>query len=128
MAGFSAPARGARSQFARCLTSAGALPTIPRQQSRWLAVALPAQERVPGRACWQWLTEEFRITQVLAALVVAVGTLGFVASPAGAAGCLKGAVVGGVAGHYVGRGHGALRRGGRVPRWTLRQEARAARR
>jgi hypothetical protein len=36
-----------------------------------------------------------------------VGLAGFAASPADAAGCLKGAAVGGVAGHYAGH-HGLL--------------------
>jgi uncharacterized protein YcfJ len=36
-----------------------------------------------------------------------VGLAGIAATPANAAGCLKGAVVGGVAGHYVGH-HGVL--------------------
>jgi uncharacterized protein YcfJ len=36
-----------------------------------------------------------------------VGLAGIAATPADAAGCLKGAVVGGVAGHYVGH-HGVL--------------------
>ena len=36
-----------------------------------------------------------------------VGLAGIAATPADAAGCLKGAVVGGVAGHYVGH-HGLL--------------------
>ena len=36
-----------------------------------------------------------------------VGLAGIAANPADAAGCLKGAVVGGVAGHYVGH-HGLL--------------------
>ena len=35
-------------------------------------------------------------------------SLAFAAPTANAKGCMKGAVVGGVAGHYVGSGHGVL--------------------
>lgn len=41
-------------------------------------------------------------------LVLAAATLSLsfaTAAPADAKGCIKGAIVGGVAGHYVGRGH-----------------------
>lgn len=41
-----------------------------------------------------------RSALILAALVTLAGT-----SPVYAKGCLKGAAVGGVAGHYVGKGH-----------------------
>ncbi len=43
----------------------------------------------------------------LAMLVLALATVSF-AAQVQAAGCLKGAVVGGVAGHYVGKGHAVL--------------------
>jgi len=39
------------------------------------------------------------------ALSLAAAAMMFSASPALAKGCLKGAAVGGVAGHYVGKGH-----------------------
>ena len=39
-------------------------------------------------------------------IVIAVAALSFGASPVLAKGCLKGAAVGGVAGHLVGKGHG----------------------
>jgi uncharacterized protein YcfJ len=42
---------------------------------------------------------------ITAGLLVALA--GFAATPADAAGCLKGAVVGGIAGHYVGH-HGLV--------------------
>jgi outer membrane lipoprotein SlyB len=40
-------------------------------------------------------------------LAVALSVVGF-AAQVQAAGCLKGAVLGGVAGHYVGKGHAVL--------------------
>lgn len=40
--------------------------------------------------------------------VAAVLALAAVAPAANAKGCIKGAVVGGAAGHYVGKGHGLL--------------------
>ncbi|MGB8355891.1 MAG: hypothetical protein WCD79_18480 [Chthoniobacteraceae bacterium] len=43
----------------------------------------------------------------IAMLAVALSAVGF-AAQVQAAGCLKGAVVGGVAGHYVGKGHAVL--------------------
>jgi outer membrane lipoprotein SlyB len=43
----------------------------------------------------------------LAMLALALATVSF-AAQVQAAGCLKGAVVGGVAGHYVGKGHAVL--------------------
>lgn len=39
------------------------------------------------------------------ALLAAALVSGFTATPALAKGCIRGAIVGGVAGHYVGRGH-----------------------
>jgi hypothetical protein len=42
------------------------------------------------------------------ALVMAATLLSATASPALAKGCLKGAAVGAVAGHYVGKGHAVL--------------------
>ncbi len=46
--------------------------------------------------------------RMMIALTLAAATLGTAAMPADAAGCLKGAAVGGVAGHFVGRGHAVL--------------------
>ena len=48
-----------------------------------------------------------REISIPAALVLAVTPIALSSTPAPAAGCLKGAVVGGVAGHYVGH-HGLL--------------------
>ena len=50
--------------------------------------------------------------RIMIALTLAAATLGTAAMPADAAGCLKGAAVGGAAGHFVGRGHAVL---GAVP-------------
>ena len=38
-------------------------------------------------------------------IITALAMAGLVATPALSKGCIKGAAVGGVAGHYVGRGH-----------------------
>ena len=46
--------------------------------------------------------------RMMIALALAAATLGTAAMPADAAGCLKGAAVGGAAGHFVGRGHAVL--------------------
>ena len=43
-----------------------------------------------------------------AALLVVLPLLAVSASPASAKGCLRGAAAGGVAGHYVGKGHAVL--------------------
>jgi hypothetical protein len=48
-----------------------------------------------------------RVILVSAALALGVAAITLTATPAPAAGCLKGAVIGGVAGHYVGH-HGLL--------------------
>ena len=48
-----------------------------------------------------------RAILVPAAFALGVAAIAFSAAPAPAAGCLKGAVIGGVAGHYVGH-HGLL--------------------
>jgi hypothetical protein len=48
-----------------------------------------------------------RVILVPAAFVLGLATVALASTPAPAAGCLKGAVVGGVAGHYVGH-HGLL--------------------
>ena len=45
--------------------------------------------------------------RIMIALTLAAATLG-AAMPADAAGCLKGAAVGGVGGHFVGKGHAVL--------------------
>ena len=47
------------------------------------------------------------IKAIVVGAALAVGALGFTPGEAQAAGCLRGAVVGGVAGHYVGH-HGWL--------------------
>ncbi len=47
------------------------------------------------------------MTKFLLATVATLGLLGAIA-PAEAAGCIKGAAVGGAAGHFVGRGHAVL--------------------
>jgi hypothetical protein len=46
--------------------------------------------------------------RTIIALALAAATLGTAAMPADAAGCIKGAAVGGAAGHFVGRGHAVL--------------------
>ncbi len=46
--------------------------------------------------------------RTMIALALAAATLGTAAMPANAAGCLKGAAVGGVGGHFVGKGHAVL--------------------
>ena len=46
-----------------------------------------------------------RVILVPAAFVLGLATVALASTPAPAAGCLKGAVIGGVAGHYVGH-HG----------------------
>lgn len=46
--------------------------------------------------------------RTMIALALAAATLGAAAMPANAAGCLKGAAVGGAAGHFVGKGHAVL--------------------
>jgi hypothetical protein len=48
-----------------------------------------------------------RVILVSAAFALGVAVITLSATPAPAAGCLKGAVIGGVAGHYVGH-HGLL--------------------
>lgn len=45
--------------------------------------------------------------RIMIALALAATTLG-TAMPANAAGCIKGAAVGGVGGHFVGKGHAVL--------------------
>ena len=45
--------------------------------------------------------------RTMIALAFAAATLG-TAMPANAAGCIKGAAVGGAAGHFVGKGHAVL--------------------
>lgn len=43
--------------------------------------------------------------KTFAPLTLALASLALVAGPAEAKGCLKGAAVGGVGGHFVGKGH-----------------------